>query len=61
MFGLYDARRVVAKEIPGSRFIETNKRNPSKNDEDRGKLLNWLRHNRQSFAAREMNEERIGV
>ena len=28
-------------------FIETNKRNPSKhNDEERGRFFNWLKHNR---------------
>lgn len=28
-------------------FIETNKRNPSKHsDEERGRYLNWLKHNR---------------
>ena len=28
-------------------FIESNKRNPSKHsDEERGKYLNWLKHNR---------------
>lgn len=33
-------------------FIETNKRNPSKhNDEERGKYLNWIKHNRRLYAA----------
>lgn len=41
-------------------FIETNKRNPSKHsDEERGKYLNWLKHNRKLFAAGEMKEERV--
>lgn len=41
-------------------FIETNKRNPSKhNDEERGKYLNWLKHNRKVYTAGEMKQERI--
>lgn len=33
-------------------FIETNKRNPSKHDdEERGRYLNWLKHNRKVYAA----------
>ncbi len=33
-------------------FIETNKRNPSKHsDEERGRYLNWLKHNRKLYAA----------
>jgi len=33
-------------------FIETNKRNPSKHDdEERGKYLNWMKHNRKLYAA----------
>ena len=41
-------------------FIETNKRNPSKHsDEERGRYLNWLKHNRKLFAAGEMKEERV--
>ena len=41
-------------------FIETNKRNPSKHDaEERGKFLNWLKHNRKLYAAGEMKSERI--
>lgn len=40
-------------------FIEKNKRNPSKhNDEERGKYVNWLRHNRKLFNAGEMKGER---
>ena len=40
-------------------FIETNKRNPSKHsDEERGKYLNWMKHNRKVFAAGEMKEHR---
>lgn len=33
-------------------FIETNKRNPSKHDdEESGKYLNWLKHNRKLYTA----------
>ena len=40
-------------------FIETNKRNPSKhNDEERGRCLNWIKHNRELYASGEMKEER---
>ena len=40
-------------------FIETNKRNPSKHsDEERGKYLNWVKHNRKVYAAGEMKDER---
>ena len=41
-------------------FIEKNKRNPSKHsDEERGRYLNWLKHNRKLFAAGEMKPERV--
>ena len=41
-------------------FIETNKRNPSKHcDEERGRYLNWLKHNRKLYAAGEMKEGRV--
>lgn len=41
-------------------FIETNKRNPSKHDdEERGKYLNWLKHNRKLYVAGEMKPERV--
>lgn len=41
-------------------FIEGNKRNPSKhNDEERGRFLNWLKHNRKLYAAGEMKKERL--
>ena len=43
-------------------FIETNKRNPSKHsDEERGRYLNWMKHNRKLYAAGEMKEERVEV
>lgn len=41
-------------------FIENNKRNPSKHDdEERGKYLNWMKHNRKLFAAGEMKPDRV--
>ena len=41
-------------------FIEKNKRNPSKySDEERGKYLNWLKHNRKLYVAGEMKKERV--
>lgn len=40
-------------------FIEANKRNPSKHDdEERGRYLNWMKHNRKLYAAGEMKEAR---
>lgn len=39
-------------------FIETNHRNPSKHDaEERGRFLNWLKHNKKLLNAGEMKEE----
>lgn len=41
-------------------FIEANKRNPSKhNDEERGRFLNWLKHNRELLKAGKMAPERV--
>lgn len=41
-------------------FIEREHRNPSKhNPEERGRYLNWLKHNRKVFAAGEMKKERV--
>ena len=41
-------------------FLETNKRNPSKHDdEERGRYLNWMKHNRKLYAAGEMKEDRV--
>jgi hypothetical protein len=41
-------------------FIETNKRNPSKHDdEERGLYLNWIKHNRKLFAAGELKPDRV--
>ncbi len=42
-------------------FIETHKRNPSKHsDEERGKYLNWLKHNRKLYASGQLKENRMG-
>ena len=41
-------------------FIEKNKRNPSKhNDEERGRYLNWLKHNRRLYNAGALKADRI--
>lgn len=41
-------------------FIETNKRNPSKHDdEERGQYLNWMKHNRKLYAVGVLKEDRI--
>jgi hypothetical protein len=41
-------------------FIETNKRNPSKNNpEERGLYLNWIKHNRKMMNTGKMKEERV--
>ena len=41
-------------------FVETNRRNPSKHsDEERGRYLNWLKHNKKLYAAGEMKEDRV--
>ena len=41
-------------------FIETNKRNPSRYDaEERGKYLNWIKHNKKLYKAGELKPERI--
>ena len=41
-------------------FIEINKRNPSKHsDEERGRYLNWLKHNRKLYVVGEMKPERV--
>ena len=41
-------------------FIETNKRNPSKNNpEERGLYLNWLKHNRKMLNAGKLKEDRV--
>jgi len=43
-------------------FIETNKRNPSKNNpEERGLYLNWIKHNRKMMNNGKMKEERVAL
>ena len=40
-------------------FIENNKRNPSKHDDkERGRYLNWMKHNKKLYAVGKMKEER---
>lgn len=41
-------------------FIEKNHRNPSKHDEEeRGKYLNWIKHNRKQLNAGTLKAERV--
>ena len=41
-------------------FLEVNKRNPSKHDEEeRGKYLNWIKANRKALNAGKMKEDRV--
>lgn len=41
-------------------FIEINKRNPSKHDdEERGRYLNWMKHNRKLMNKGELKEKRV--
>ena len=41
-------------------FIEINKRNPSKHDdEERGRYLNWMKHNRKLYNSGELKPERM--
>lgn len=41
-------------------FIKTNRRNPSKHsDEERGRYLNWLKHNRKLYAAGLLKGNRV--
>ena len=41
-------------------FIEKNKRNPSKyNDEERGLYCNWLKHNKKLLHAGQLNPKRV--
>ncbi|MBO2525295.1 MAG: hypothetical protein CW341_06310 [Bacteroidetes bacterium] len=43
-------------------FIEINKRNPSKHsDEERGRYLNWMKHNKKLFAAGLLKEDRVAL
>lgn len=41
-------------------FIKVNKRNPSKHsDEERGKYLNWMKHNRKLYSVGLLKEDRV--
>ena len=41
-------------------FINRNHRNPSKHDdEERGRYLNWLKHNRKMYATGLLKEDRV--
>ena len=41
-------------------FIENNKRNPSKHDdEERGLYLNWIKHNRKLYTSGELKPDRM--
>ena len=52
--------RWLAKYNEVKSFIEINHRNPSKHDaEERGKYLNWLKHNKKLMKAGELKEVRI--
>lgn len=52
--------RWLAKYDEVKGFIEKNHRNPSKHyDEERGKYLNWLKHNKKLLNAGELKEERV--
>lgn len=43
-------------------FIQINKRNPSKHsDEERGRYLNWLKHNRKLYAAGLLKDDRVAL
>ena len=53
-------QRWMAKYNEVVYFIETNKRNPSKHDEEeRGKYLNWIKANRKALNAGKMKEDRV--
>ncbi|MBR4774937.1 MAG: helicase associated domain-containing protein [Bacteroidales bacterium] len=50
----------LTKYLEVKRFIETHHRNPSKYDsEERGRYVNWLRHNRKLMNAGELKPERV--
>lgn len=50
----------VAKYNEVKKFIEANKRNPSKhNPEERFKYYNWLKHNRQLMNTGSLKAERV--
>lgn len=50
----------VAKYNEVKKFIEANKRNPSKHDDtERGLYCNWIRHNKKLYNSGEMKDERV--
>lgn len=50
----------LAKYNEVVKFIETNKRNPSRYDaEERGLYCNWIRHNRKLYNSGELKGERM--
>lgn len=52
--------RWLAKYNEVKSFIEMNHRNPSKyDDEERGRYLNWMKHNRKLYNSGVMKPERM--
>ena len=50
----------LAKYQEVAEFIKTNKRNPSRyDDEERGRYCNWLRHNIKLLKAGRLKAERM--
>ena len=57
---MYQETRWLTKYNKVMRFIETNKRNPSKYDaEERGEYYTWLKHNRKQYNSGGMKTERM--
>ena len=57
--GMTQDERWLEKYNEVKNFIEANKRNPSKHcDEERGKYLNWIKHNKKLSNSGEMKAER---
>lgn len=54
-----DERWIIRyEEVKG--FVKDNKRNPSKHDdEERGRYLNWMKHNRKLLNSGEMKLDRV--
>ena len=49
----------LAKYNEVKKFIEANKRNPSKHDDtERGLYCNWIRHNRKLLKAGQLKDDR---
>ena len=51
--------RWLAKYEEVKRFIEDNKRNPSKHRIEEHLMLNWVKHNRKLLKAGKMGPERV--